>query len=119
MNQIILLFICITTIEIFIFFKLMLHINSIIKAIKKVSHLFIRNNISDHWREKAIPIYALVIMRDSSKIIMILLVILSLFFITDIFLNEFLSFAISIYGVIESTIVVFIYTYFRKNFFNE
>jgi len=94
-------------------------LDSILKVTKKVTHVIPENNISDHWKEKVIPAYALRIMKYSLQILMILLLIISLFFITDFFFNRFLAFTLSLMGILESIVFAFGYVYLRKLSFNE
>jgi hypothetical protein len=82
---------------------------------KRVTYVIPNNNISDHWKEKIIPAYALRIMKYSLKILLILLLIMSLFFIADYFFNNFLSFTFSLVGIIQSMLFAFGYVYLRKS----
>jgi ABC-type uncharacterized transport system permease subunit len=83
---------------------------------KKVTNIIPKNNISDHWKEKVIPVYALRIMKYSLQILLILLLIISLFFIVGFFLNDFLASTLSLVGIIESMVFAFGYVYLRKLF---
>ena len=108
--------ICILSVEVFIRLNFLLHLDSIIKVTKKVTYVIPNNNISDHWKEKIIPAYALRIMKYSLQILLILLLIMSLFFISDYFYNDFLAFTFSLIGIIESMVIAFGYVYLRKLF---
>ena len=77
-----------------------------------------KNNISDHWKEKAIPAYALRIMKYSLQIFLILMVIFSLFFIVGFFFDDFLAFTFSLVGIIESMAFAYAYVYLRKKFYS-
>jgi hypothetical protein len=81
---------------------------------EKVTHVIPQDNISDHWKEKVIPAYALKIMKHSLQILLILLLIMSLFVIADYFLNNFLALTLSLFGIIESVVFAFGYVYLRK-----
>ena len=81
---------------------------------RKVIHVIPQNNISDHWKEKVIPAYALEMMKHSLKILMLLLLILFLFFVADYFFNEFLALTLSFFGVIVSMVFALGYYYLRK-----
>lgn len=116
MIHLILLLVCFLSVEVFIRLNFLSHLDSILKVKKKVTDVIPQNNISDHWKEKVIPEYALIIMKHSLQILLILLLILSLFFITDIFLNKFLAFTLSWIGIIESMVFAFGYAYLRKSF---
>jgi hypothetical protein len=82
---------------------------------KKVNYVFWKSNISDYWKEKVIPAYALRIMKYSLQILLILLLIMSLFFIADFFFNDFLAFTLSWIGIIESMVFAFGYVCLRKS----
>ena len=108
--------VCILSVEVFIRLNFLSHLDSILKVTKKVTHVIPQSNISDHWKEKVIPTYALRIMKYSLQILMILLLILSFFFIVDLFYNNFLVFTISLIGIIESMVFAFGYVFLRKLF---
>ena len=116
MMHLLLVFVCILSVEVFIRLNFLSHLDSILKVTKKVTYVILQNKISDHWKEKVIPAYALRIMKYSLKILLILLFIMSLFFITDFFINNFLAFTISLIGIIESMIFAFGYVILRKLF---
>jgi ABC-type uncharacterized transport system permease subunit len=83
---------------------------------KKVTYVIAKNNISDHWKEKVIPAYALKMMKYSLRMLLILLLIISLFFIADFFFNDFLALTLSLIGIIESMVFAFGYAYLRRLF---
>jgi hypothetical protein len=111
-----LILVCILSVEVFIRLKFFLHLGSILKVTKKVTYIIPQNNISDHWKEKVIPAYALKIMKYSLQILLILLLILSLFFIADFFYSNFLAFTLSLIGIIESMVFAFGYVLLRRSF---
>ena len=116
MNHLILILVCIVSVEVFIRLNFLFRLDSIHKLIKRVTYVIPQNNISDNWKEKVIPAYALRIMKYSLQILMILLLILSLFFIADHFFNNFLVFTLSLIGILESIIFAFGYVCLRKIF---
>ena len=85
MIHLILLLVCIISVEVFIKLNFISRLDSILKIAKKVTNVVPKNNISDHWKEKVIPIYALKIMKYSLQILMILILLLSLFTVADFF----------------------------------
>ena len=115
MIHLFLLLVCILSVEVFIRLNFLSHLDSILKVTKKVTYVIPNNNISDHWKEKVIPAYALSIMKYSLQILLILLFIMSLFFIADFFLNNFLTFTLSLIGIIESMVFAFGYVFLRKS----
>ena len=116
MIHLLLLLVCIASVEFFIRLNFLSLLNSTLKVTKKVTHVIPQNNISDHWKEKAVPAYALRIMKYSLQILLILLVILSLFLIADFFFNDFLAFTLSLIGITESMVFAFGYVFIRKLF---
>ena len=115
MIHLLLLLVCIVSVEVFIRLNFLTHLDSILKVTKKVTYVIPKNNISDHWKEKAIPKYALRIMKYSLQIVLILLLILSLFFITNFLHHNFITFTLSLIGIIESIVIAFGYVYLRKS----
>jgi hypothetical protein len=116
MIHLLLLLVCILSVEVFIRLNFLSHLDSILKVTKRVTYVIPISNISDHWKEKVIPAYALRIMKYSLQILVILLLIMSLFFITNYFLSGFLAFTFSWIGIIESIVIAFGYVYLRKLF---
>ena len=116
MIHLILLLVCILSVEVFIRLNFLSYLESILKVTKKVTFVIPKSNISDHWKEKVIPAYALRIMKYSLQILLILLLIISLFFIADYFFNDFLAFTFSLIGIIESMVFAFGYVYLRRLF---
>jgi len=116
MIHLLLLLVCIVSVEVFIRLNFLSHLDSILKVTKRVTYIIPNNNISDRWKEKVIPAYALRIMKYSLQILLILLLILSLFLIADFFFNDFLAFTFSWIGIIESMVFAFGYVYLRKLF---
>ena len=106
--------VCILSVEVFIRLNFLSHLDSILKVTKKITYVIPQRNISDHWKEKVIPVYALRIMHYSLQILLILLLIMSLFFISDFFFNDFLPLTLSLIGIIESMVFAFGYVYLRK-----
>ena len=116
MIHLFLLLVCILSVEVFIRLNFLSHLDSILKVTKKVTFVIPKSNISDHWKEKVIPAYALRIMKYSLQILLILLFILSLFFVADYFFNDFLALTLSLIGIIESIVFAFGYVYLRRLF---
>tara|TARA_X000001036_G_scaffold397628_1_gene399973 strand:+ start:3212 stop:3568 length:357 start_codon:yes stop_codon:yes gene_type:complete len=116
MIHLLLLIVCILSVEVFRRLNFLSHLDSIIKVIKKVTDVIPNGNISDHWKEKVVPAYALRIIKYSLQISLILLLIMSLFFITDLFYNNFLAFTLSLIGIIESMVFAFGSVFLRKLF---
>ena len=111
----VLLLVCVLSVEVFIRFNFLLILDSILKVTRKVIYVIPQDNISDHWKEKVIPAYASRMVKYSLQILLILLFILSLFFVANYFFNDFLSLTLSFFGIIESMVFAFGYVYLRKS----
>ena len=116
MFHILILLVCILSIEIFIRLKFLYLLDLLCKVSIKVIRVIPTGNISDHWKERVIPKYALIIMKYSIQMLLTLLLILSLFFIVDYFINDFIKFSLSSVGIIDSVVFAFGYVYLRKYF---
>ncbi len=116
MIHFLLLLVCILSVEVFIRFNFLLILDSILKVTKKVTYVISQDKISDHWKEKVVPAYALRMMKYSLQILLILLLILSLFLIADFFFNDFLALTLSLIGIVESLVFAFGYVFLRKSF---
>lgn len=114
MIHLLLLLICILSVEVFIALNFLSLLGSILTVTKKVVHIIPQKNISDHWKEKVIPTYALIIIKHCLQILLIVLLILSLFIVAVFFLNDLLAYTLSLIGIIESIFFALGYTYFRK-----
>ena len=114
MNHLLLLSLCILSIEVIIFFNFIFVLESIIYLVKKVTFVIPNKNISDHWKEKVIPIYAFMLMKLSLKILLILFCIVCFFVLTELVFSDFLAFMFSFIGIIESVFFGFGYIYIRK-----
>ena len=62
MNHLILLIICLLSVEIFIRSNYLSLIKSLTKVSNKAIHIISNKNISDHWKENIIPKYSLQMM---------------------------------------------------------
>ena len=114
MNHLILLVVCLLSVEIFIRFNYIALINSTIKTIKKATYIILNKNISDHWKENVIPAYSLQMMKSSMQMLLVFLLIICIFLIVNNFFSGFLGFTFSLNGIIESILFAFSYAYIRK-----
>ena len=114
MNHLILLLVCILSVEIFLKINPVFYITLIFITIKKVVYVSLNKKISDHWKEIVIPIYAIIIMKLSVQIFLIFLFIISIFLVAGIYINEFIIFLISFVGITESLVYICAYNFFRK-----
>ena len=114
MTHFLILLICIASVEIFVLSNFTSIFFSLLEVKRKVFHVLSHKKISDHWKERAILAYALKIMKYSFQMLLILLGILSLFFIADFFSNDFLNFSLSLIGITEAAVFALGYSRLRK-----
>ena len=69
---------CIISIEIFLNLNFLNHLKKIISLTKKVLLVMSNKEISDHWKERVIPTYALQLMKYSLTVLLILLMIIAI-----------------------------------------
>ena len=117
MNHLILLIICSFSVEIFIRSNYIFLINSTIKVSKKAINIILNKNISDHWKENIITKYSLLMIKNSSQILLTIFLIFFIFVIADNLFTGILAFAFSLNGIIESIFFGFSYIYIRKLIF--
>ena len=114
MNHIALFLVCILLIEVILrvnFFNLL---NLTFIGTKKIINIVSSNKISDHWKEKSIPSYALKIIKTSIKVVLIVISIILIFIIPNIFMSDFINFVSSSIGIVESLFFGLVYFYLRK-----
>ena len=114
MNHLILLIICLLSVEIFIRSNYLSLIKSLTKVSNKAIHIISNKNISDHWKENIIPKYSLQMMKYSLQMLLIIFLIIFIFVIADNFFSGFLAFTFSWNIIIESILIAFSYAYIRK-----
>ena len=102
---------CIASVELFIRSDFKSSILSIMAFSEKAIKIIKSENISDHWKEKIIPIYAIFMFKYSIKSFFILILILTIFFLPIFLVDNFFYFSLSIFGIIES--IVFCLAYFK------
>jgi hypothetical protein len=110
---------CILSIELFLRLNVFFYIKSISRNGKKVFHIILTPKISDHWKERTVPTYAFILLKDSLSILGILFLIGFVFFGLTVLSNKLLAFTLSVLGFIESIVIVFLYSRLRTFFLNE
>lgn len=114
MIHVLLLITCILSVEVLIKSNFLFISCSIANISKEAIRIIALKNVSEHWKEKILPLYALRIMICSIKILIIFLIIISLFIITDLYFDNFLTFSLSLIGVFESLVFAIGYGHLRK-----
>ena len=106
-----------STVTVYEFIKF-INFNHIVKnnliLLKKIFRLFTFKKVSDDRREKLIFYYSKSLLLVSMKILASTLVIIIFIFIMSLLSNSFLDLVISVVGIIEVTLILIIYHFFRK-----
>ena len=111
--------VCVLSIELFLRLKFISYVNSILKNTNKVFRVIISSNISDHWKEKMVPTYAFILLKNSLSILGILFLIILVFSAFIVLSSKFLTLLLSVTGVVTSIFISFIYLKLRIIFLNE
>ncbi len=104
---------CILSIELFLRLKFMSYINSIVKITNKVFHVIISSYISDHWKEKMVPTYAFILLKNSLLILGILFLIILVFSAFIVLSSKFMTLILSVIGIAMSIAISIIYLKLR------
>lgn len=115
--HLILLICCVISVEIILNFNFLSYLYFFSSLLNKVLRLFKSKNISDHWKEKVILAYSFLIFKNSFKSFLIIILIFAIFLIPSLIFKQFFTYIISIYGLIESIFLCFIYIKVRKIIF--
>ena len=76
---------------------------------KKINKVFFSKKISDQWKQKAAQAYSKKLFLSSFKLIFYFSIIVFLFLLFLFFDKKFIFFINSLYGLIELTLIFFIY----------
>ena len=104
---------CVLSIELFLRLKFMSYVNSIYRNSSKVFRIIMASNISDHWKEKVIPTYAFILLKNSLLILGILFLIILVFSAFIVLSSKFLAFFLSVTGIIALIVISLIYLKLR------
>ena len=102
---------CVLSIELILKSNFKLILSSLIVISKKVMRVLKSEKISDSWKEKIIPFYAISMFKYSIKSFFIITIIVSVFFLPSFLINDFIYFSMSLFGIIES--IVFCVAYLK------
>ena len=108
---------CVLSIELFLRLKFMSYVNSIVRNSNKVFHVIMASNISDHWKEKMVPTYAFILLKNSLLILGILFLIILVFSAFIVLSSKFLALLLSITGIAMSIVISLTYLKLRVTFF--
>lgn len=87
-------------------YRLMININK--------AKVIINPKISDQWKEKVVPVYAVFIMKYSLKIILILFVMLFFLIMPELLIDGFINYLMTFRGILESIAFILIYSKLRQ-----
>ena len=108
---------CVLSIEVFLKLRFVSYVSSISANSYKVFHIIFSSNISDHWKEKMVPIYAFNLLKNALLILGILLIVIFLFFTFILFSNNFIIFIFSTTGLLSSIFISILYLKLRSFLF--
>ena len=108
---------CMVSVELFVRSNIKLILSSLVAVFEKAIKVIKSDNISDCWKEKTIPIYAISMFKYSIKSFFIIILILTIFFLPSFLVDNFFYFSLSIFGIIESIVFCLAYFEIRKIIF--
>ena len=117
LNYLYLIVACVISIELLIRLNLMSYVNSVVKISRKALHIIITSRISDHWKEKMVPVYAFILLKNSLLILGILFLIILVFSAFIVLSSKFLALILSVTGVATSIVISLTYLKLRVTFF--
>ena len=117
MDYIYLVVACVLSVELFLRLKFMSYVNSIGRNLNKVFHVIMASNISDHWKEKMVPTYAFILLKNSFLILGILFLIILVFSVFIVLSSKFLALLLSVTGIATSIVISLTYLKLRVTFF--
>lgn len=109
--------VCLVGVEVFIRFDFLQCGGVIYTAMLQARKVILSARISDHWKEKVIPAYSIIMLINSLKILMILVSILLLFFVFSFLSPSLMDLTLSTFGIAESIIVAYLYVLVRKRLY--
>ena len=116
-NQLLLICSTIIIYEFIRYVQLIEIVKSNLKIYQKILKLFQYKNVSDFRKEKLILNYSKTLLLVSIKIIVILISIVAFMIILNFLSNSYLNLVLSLFGIIEFSIILLIYHLIRKKFY--
>lgn len=101
-------------IEIFITLKAIAFIRASFIIYTKLAKLITSNKISDHWKEKMVPYYAVLAIKENIKFLSVLVAIVVPYFFFTQLSNSFLEFSLSSVGIFIMLLFSALYLQIRK-----
>jgi hypothetical protein len=115
-NHFILAVFIVVTIELFVRINALVFVHKMIEKFSSFAKLMSSNSVSDHWKEKVIPTYALIIIINALKFLGVLLLIAGLFAGLGGIFDGFFQFSISAVGIVEMLLFSLLYLKIRPKF---
>ena len=113
MKQFLLLALSILSVELIYRFNLLSWIHSVKENFTKLLKLVLNSKISDHWKERLVPYYAITILMKSVQSLLLMTLILGLFLIAGFFTGDMFFLIGSWWGLAEISICVLVYMKLR------
>ena len=111
---------CIITVEILLRSNLVATIKGMNSLYRKSFALVAKKGVSDHWKERVLPQYSLLIFKQSWRLLLNLIAIFSPFIIAVLIARPFgldlLEFLSSAVGLIAATAIALIYGFARTHY---
>jgi len=114
-NYFILAIFCVVLIELFIRIDALVFVHKMYEKFSSFAKLMSSKNISDHWKEKVIPSYALIIIINALKFLGVLFLIAAMFTGLVFLFDGFFQFSISVAGIVEMLLFSLLYLKIRQN----
>jgi hypothetical protein len=115
-NYFILAIFCAVAIELFVRIDALVFVHKMYEKFSSFAKLMSTKNVSDHWKEKVIPSYALIIIINALKFLGVLLLIVALFTGLVLFFDGFFQFSMSAIGIVEMLLFSLLYLKIRQKF---
>tara|TARA_B100000674_G_C37940242_1_gene962237 strand:- start:1450 stop:1815 length:366 start_codon:yes stop_codon:yes gene_type:complete len=112
-NELMLLAACLFAVEVFIRNSFISDLKSALAIFKKIFLYIPSKRISDHWKEKAVKRYSIILLRDSVKIFFKVLYILIIFVAFSLIFDGFFEFLFLISSFIKSVLYISIFSLLR------
>ena len=115
-NYFILAIFVVVAIELFVRIDALVFVHKMYEKLSSFAKLMSAKNVSDHWKEKVIPSYALIIIINALKFLGVLFLILALFASLALLFDGFFQFSMSAVGIIEMLLFSLLYLKIRQKF---
>ena len=117
--HILLIFFSITAIEIIIFLNFFKKLDFCLLSIKKIIQIITDKRESDLQKEKNLLDQSKKLILNSFKILLIFSLIILIYFLISELNFSFSNYFLSMYGIIETIIVVIVYIFLRKFIYDK